>query len=186
MRAGSRTLVSSAQRPARVTPSQVPPPARSRPPSQPSSHHCAGAAGRAWNSSRLAAITTSSAGGRPVQGRQGTSCVACASGAPRRSARAQAPRRCARRRNRGAPAAQSTRCGARRRPRVRQRGCVRGIVASWCTNVAGVVDGLVDFHPGRGIVPSREQTSDDARRVGNHGEKHRDRVARAASSALMR
>jgi hypothetical protein len=56
--AALRTLVTSAQRPWRETPSQVPPARRSRPARMPSSHQCAGSATRAWYSSRLAAITS--------------------------------------------------------------------------------------------------------------------------------
>jgi hypothetical protein len=46
-REGSRTFVTNAQRAERVTPNHVPPALRSRPASQPSSHHAARDAGRA-------------------------------------------------------------------------------------------------------------------------------------------
>ncbi len=61
-RDGSRTLVTNAHRASRVTPNQVPPALMSRPASQPASHQAAGAAGRAWYSSRLAATTSANSG----------------------------------------------------------------------------------------------------------------------------
>ncbi len=56
---GSLKFVSAAKRPVRVTPSHVPPACKSRPASicGRSCHQSAGAVGRAWNSSRFAAMT---------------------------------------------------------------------------------------------------------------------------------